>query len=140
MFQYDISDRIPELLSFVYISCINYFFDSLCEIVSFSERFHREQHKKFGNKLIVFEIAKTNNEMMSSVLFQHFRVAWGKFIQTGTLDSHARFETRFCHTGSTNTYSLWLVDTFDKSQTSIQHNHLCDLMNVKENILFLRNV
>ena len=68
MFQYDISDRIPELLSFVYISCINYFFDSLCEIVSFSERFHREQHKKFGNKLIVFEIAKTNNEMMSSVL------------------------------------------------------------------------
>ena len=70
MFQYDISDRIPEVLSFVYISCINYFFDSLCEIVSFSERFHREQHKKlkFGKKLIVFEIAKTNNEMMSSVL------------------------------------------------------------------------
>ena len=26
------------------------------------------QHKKTGNKLIVLEIAKTNNEMMSSVL------------------------------------------------------------------------
>ena len=24
-FQYDITDRIPELLSFVYMSCINYF-------------------------------------------------------------------------------------------------------------------
>ena len=57
------------------MSCINYFcqclllnLDSLCEIVSFSKRFHREQHTKFGNKLIVFEIAKTNNETMSSVL------------------------------------------------------------------------
>ena len=80
----------------------------------------------------VFEIAKTNNEMMSSV-------ALGKFIQTGTFDSHARFETWFCHTGSTNTSSLWFVDTFDKSQTSIQHNYPYHFMNMKENILFLRN-
>ena len=29
--------------------------------------------------------------------------------------------------------------TFDKSQTSIQHNYLYDFMNMKENILFLRN-
>ena len=42
--------------------------DCLCETVSFSYRFHREQHKKFGDKLIAFEIAKTNNEMISSVL------------------------------------------------------------------------
>ena len=66
-------------------------------------------------------------------------MAWGKFIQTGTFDSHARFETRFCHTGSTNTCSLWFVDTFDKSQTNIQRSYLCDFMNIKENILFLRN-
>ena len=32
-----------------------------------------------------------------------------------------------------------VVDTFDQSQASIQHNYLCDLMNMKENILFLRN-
>ena len=87
----------------------------------------------------MFEIAKTNNEMMSSVPFKHFRVAWGKFIQTGTFDSHARFETQFCHTGTTNTCSLRFVDTFDKSQTSIQHNYPCDFMNMKENSLFLRN-
>ena len=30
--------------------------------------FSNEQHKQLGNKLLVFEIAKTNNEMMSSVL------------------------------------------------------------------------
>ena len=71
--------------------------------------------------------------------FEHFRVAWGIFIQTGTFDSHARLETRFCHTGPTNTSSLWFVDTFDKLQTSIQHNYACDFMNMKENILFLRN-
>ena len=31
------------------------------------------------------------------------------------------------------------VDTVDKSQTSIQHNYPCDFMNMKENVLFLRN-
>ena len=42
-FQYDIIDRIPELLSFVYMSRINYFcvfiffnLDSVCQIISFS--------------------------------------------------------------------------------------------------------
>ena len=56
-------------------------------------------------------------------------------------DSHAHFEKRFCHTGSTNPSSVWfvLVDTFDQSQTSIQHSYPCDPMNMKENILFLRN-
>ena len=49
--------------------------------------------------------------------FEHFTVAWGKFIQTGTFDSHAHFETWFCHTGSTNT-SAWFVDTFNQSQTT----------------------
>ena len=34
---------------------------------------------------------------------------------------------------------MWFVDTFDQSQTSIQHNYPCDFMNMKENILFLRN-
>ena len=75
--------------------------------------------------------------MMSRVVSNIFGVAWGKFIQTGTFDSHARFKTRLCHTGSTNTNSLWFVD--DQSQTSIQHNYPCDFMNMKENILFLRN-
>ena len=42
--------------------------------------------KKLGNKLILFEIAKTNNEMRSSVHFEHFRMAWGEFVQTGTFD------------------------------------------------------
>ena len=55
---------------------------------------------------------------MSSVLSNIFGVAWGKFIQTGTFDSHARFETRFCHTGSTNTSSLWFVDTCRFKTTS----------------------
>ena len=41
----------------------------MCEIVSFSERFHREEYKKLGNKLTVFEIAKTDNEMMTRVLW-----------------------------------------------------------------------
>ena len=47
-----------------------YFFnlDSLCEIVLLSQRFDGEQHEKLGNKLILFEITKTNNEMMYSVL------------------------------------------------------------------------
>ena len=71
---------------------------------------------------------------------QACRVAWGKFIQTGTFDSHACFETPFYHTGSTNTRSLWFVDTFDQSQTSIHHNNPCDLVNMKENILFLMYV
>ena len=52
--------------------------------------------------------------------FRTFSGGLGKFIQTGTFDSHTRFETRFCHTGSTNTSSLWFVETYDKSQTSIQ--------------------
>ena len=34
----------------------------------FHNLFIKKQHKKLGNKLIVFEIAKTNNEMLSSVL------------------------------------------------------------------------
>ena len=98
----------------------------------------QKQTKKLGNKLTVFEIAKRNNEMMSSVLSNILGWSGGKFIQTGTFDLHARFETRFCQTGSTNT-SSWFVDTFDQSQTSIQHNYPCDFMNIKENILFLRN-
>ena len=54
-----------------------------------------------------------------------YMVPWGNFVQTGTFDSHACFETQFCHTGSTSTSSLWFVDTFDQSQTSIQHNYPC---------------
>ena len=96
--------------------------------------------KKLGNKLIVFEIAKTNNEVMSSVLSNILGWPRGNSSkQVRTFDSHARFETRFCHTGSINTCSLWFIDTFDKSQTSIQHNYPCDFINMKENILFLRN-
>ena len=89
--------------------------------------------------MVLFEIANMNNEMMSSVLSKI--LGWPAEIRpkTGTFDSHARFETRFCHTGSTNTSSLWFVDTFDQSQTSMQHNYPCDFMNMKENILFLRN-
>ena len=57
----------------VLCSCINYFFvnvyflnlDSLCETVPF---FIGNSKQTFVNKLIVFEVAKTNNEMMSSVL------------------------------------------------------------------------
>ena len=73
--------------------------------------------------------------------FENFRVACGNSSKNRYInfDSHACFETRFCHTGSTNTRSLWFVDTFDQSQTSIQHSCLCDFMNMKENILFLRN-
>ena len=74
--------------------------------------------KKLGNKLIVFEIAKTNNQMISSVLSDILGWPGGKFIQTGTFDLHARFETRFCHTGSANTSSLWFVVTFDQLQTA----------------------
>ena len=68
-FQYDvIIDRIPaELLTFVYMSCINYlchFFYfililfliwTVCEIVSFSYRFHGEQQKKKKNSKINYE-------------------------------------------------------------------------------------
>ena len=50
-------------------------------------------------------------------------------------DSHMHFKTRFGHIGSTNT-SSWFVDTFDKLQTSIQHNYPYDFMNMKENIPF----
>ena len=74
-------------------------------------------------------VHKSSLQLISGVfqtrLLSCSRVAWGKFVQTGTFGSHARFETRFCHTGSTNTSSLWFVDTFDQSQTSIQHNHPC---------------
>ena len=42
--------------------------DSLCGIVSFSWPFHGKQHKKLGNKLILFQIAKMKNEIMSSIL------------------------------------------------------------------------
>ena len=59
--------------------------------------------------------------------------------QTGTFESHSCFEPQFCHTGSTSTSSLRFVDTFNQSQTSIQHNYIHDFMNMKENILFLRN-
>ena len=57
----------------VYIIFVNvYFLDlySLCEIVKFQfpNVFIGSSTKKFGNKLIVFEIAKTKNVMMSSVL------------------------------------------------------------------------
>ena len=59
----------------VHISCINYF----CQCLFFKSgqsvwnsfiflTFHWEQHNKTGNKLIIFEIAKTNNVMMSNVL------------------------------------------------------------------------
>ena len=54
-----------------------------------------------------------------------YRVVWGKSVQTGKLDLHARFETRFYQTGSTSTSSLLFVDNFDQSQTSIQHNYPC---------------
>ena len=57
-----------------------------------------------------------------------FRVAWGKFIQTGIYDVHAHFETKFCHLDSTNTNWFWFVDTFDHSQTSLQHGYPCDFM------------
>ena len=39
--------------------------DSLFEIISFSQPIHEEQHKIHGNELILFEIVKTNNEMMA---------------------------------------------------------------------------
>ena len=96
---------------------------------------------KNWNKLIVFEIAKTNNEMMSSVLSNILRGPGGNSSkQVHLIHMHAsRHNSEYCHTGSTNTSSLWFVDTFDKSQTSIQHSHPCDFMNMKENILFLRN-
>ena len=52
----------------VQIIFVNVYFlslDSVCEIISFSEPIYEEQHKIHGNKLILFEIVKTNNEMMS---------------------------------------------------------------------------
>ena len=76
----------------------------------------------------MFEIAKTNNEMMSSVLSNILGWPGGNSSKQVSVT-----------TGSTNTSSLWFVDTFDKSQTSTQHNYPCDFMNMKENILFLRN-
>ena len=88
--------------------------------------------KKLGNKLILFEISMTNNEMMSSVLSNILEWPGRKIFHTGTFDSHARFETRFCQTGSTNKRSLW----FDQSQTIIQNKYPCNLMNTKENIFF----
>ena len=85
--------------------------------------------KKIGNKLIVFEIANKTNEIMSSVLSNILGWPGGNSSKQVRLYSHAHFETWLCHTGSTN--------TFDKSQTSIQHNYPCDFMNMKENILFI---
>ena len=49
-FQYDIIDRVPDLLCFVYMSCINHF----CQCLFY--------FFKFG-------IAKTDNEMTSNVLW-----------------------------------------------------------------------
>ena len=78
--------------------------------------------------------------MMSSVLSNILGWPGGNVSKQVRLYSHAHFETWLCHTGSTNTCSLWFVDTFDKSQTSIQHNYTCDFMNMKEEkYIFLRN-
>ena len=94
--------------------------------------------------MILFEIAKTNNEMMSTVLSNNLGWPRGNSPkQVRLIHMHASRHdyVTLAHwlIGSTNTSSLWFIDTFDQSQTSIQHNYPCDFMNMKENILFLRN-
>ena len=55
--------------------------------------------KKLGNKLILFEIAKTNNEMMSSVLSNSL----------GWPEGNSSKQVRFIHMHASNTIpSHWL--------------------------------
>ena len=87
----------------------------------------------------MFEIAKTNNVMMSSVLSNVSGWPGGNSSkQVRLIPMHASRHDSVSLAQPTQS-SLWFVDTFDKSQTSIQHNYQCDFMNIKENILFLRN-
>ena len=99
----------------------------MCEIISFCRL---KQHKTHGNKLILFETAMTNNE-----------VRWpggNSFKQAHLIPMHA--SRHYSVTLALPTQDrCGFVDTVDKSQTSIQHNYQCDFMNIKENILFLRN-
>ena len=87
----------------------------------------------------MFEIAKTN-EMMSSVLSNILGWPGGNSSkQVRLITMHASRHDSVT-LAQPNTCSLWFVGTFDKSQTSLQHNYPCDFMNMKEFVLlFLRN-
>ena len=43
----------------------------MIEIISFSQPFHKKQHKLQGNKLILFEIAKTITDMIPKLFCHH---------------------------------------------------------------------
>ena len=129
-------DRIPELISFVYMSHINCFFQCLFYFyLMFSWGNRKTTTTKLRNNLILFDIAKTNNQMMSSIPLTILGwPGWNSSEQVRLIHMHTSRNDSV--TGSTNT--LWFVDTFDQLQMSIQHSYPCDLMNMKENILFLR--
>ena len=70
--------------------------------------------------MIVTEFSRVN------CLFFEQGVMGENVVQTGTFDLQARFETRFSVSHWLNQHKLvklWFVDTFDQSQTSIQHNN-----------------
>ena len=81
----------------------------------------------------MFEIANTNNEMMPSVLSNILGWPGGNSSKRVRLiHMHASILSHW-H----NQHKLSVVCSVDQSQTSIQHP--CDFMNMKENLLFLRN-
>ena len=49
--------------------------DSVLEIISFSKPFPGKQHKRHGNEFILFEIAKTNTEMMAKQFWHHCNIS-----------------------------------------------------------------
>ena len=84
----------------------------------------------------MFEIAKTNSEMMSSILSNILEWPGGNSSkQVCLIPMHALRHDSVTVAQPTQA-RLWFVDNFDKSQTSIQHNYPCDFMNMKENVLF----
>ena len=125
------------------------------------------EHKKLGS-LIVFEIAKTNNErkwrceharfcvevfyalyinfhsfiheMMSSILSNILGWPGGNSSkQLHLIHMRASRHDSAVTLAQPTQARCGLSDTFDQSQTSIEHNYPCNFMNMKENILFLGN-